>query len=117
MPSNADLSIASTLGNNAVGFGIVNNAVTEIYVVVEPHRAEFTFFLLAVVILALQRRDCESTFAFPDIELNHRNMSMITDADRRLAIRCERPCVPTIRVERSDFQDVLMKTPPPPALQ
>ncbi|HUI25677.1 MAG TPA: helicase C-terminal domain-containing protein [Candidatus Kryptonia bacterium] len=38
-PSDADLSVASALGNNGVGAYIVDNAVTEIYVVVEPHRA------------------------------------------------------------------------------
>jgi ATP-dependent DNA helicase DinG len=36
-PSDADLSVASALGNNAVGAYIVNNTVTELYVVVEPH--------------------------------------------------------------------------------
>ena len=36
-PSDADLSVASALGNNAVGAYIVNNAVTDLYVVVEPH--------------------------------------------------------------------------------
>ena len=36
-PSDADLNIASALGNNGVGAYIVNNAVTDIYVVVEPH--------------------------------------------------------------------------------
>jgi ATP-dependent DNA helicase DinG len=39
IPSDADLSVASALGNNAVGAYIVNNAVTELYVIVEPHRA------------------------------------------------------------------------------
>ncbi len=36
-PSDADLNVASALGNNGVGAYIVNNAVTGIYVVVEPH--------------------------------------------------------------------------------
>ena len=36
-PSDADLSVASALGNNGVGAYIVNNPVTDIYVVVEPH--------------------------------------------------------------------------------
>ena len=36
-PSDADLSVASALGNNAVGAYIVNNPVTDLYVVVEPH--------------------------------------------------------------------------------
>ena len=36
-PSDADLTVASTLGNNGVGAYIVNNAVTDLYVVVEPH--------------------------------------------------------------------------------
>jgi ATP-dependent DNA helicase DinG len=38
-PSDADLAVAAALGNNGVGAYIVNNAVTEIYVVVEPHLA------------------------------------------------------------------------------
>ncbi len=39
VPSDADLSVASALGNNAVGAYIVNNDVTDLYVVVEPHVA------------------------------------------------------------------------------
>jgi len=38
-PSDADLAVASALGNNAVGAYIVNNAVTDVYVVVEPQSA------------------------------------------------------------------------------
>jgi ATP-dependent DNA helicase DinG len=36
-PSDADLSVAAALGNNGVGSYIVDNAVTDLYVVVEPH--------------------------------------------------------------------------------
>lgn len=39
-PSDADLEIAATLGNDAVGAFIVDNAVSAVYVVVEPHRFE-----------------------------------------------------------------------------
>ena len=39
-PSDADLSVASALGNNAVGAYIVDNAVSDLYVVVEPHVAK-----------------------------------------------------------------------------
>lgn len=35
-PSEADLNVASLLGNDGIGFYIVNNEVTKIYVVVEP---------------------------------------------------------------------------------
>jgi ATP-dependent DNA helicase DinG len=35
-PSNADLGIASRLGNQGIGFYIVNNEVDELYVVAEP---------------------------------------------------------------------------------
>ena len=38
VPSDADLSIASALGNNGVGAYIVDNAVRAVYAVVEPHR-------------------------------------------------------------------------------
>jgi len=38
-PSEADMSVASQLGNQSVGFYIVNNAVNKIYVVVEPFAA------------------------------------------------------------------------------
>lgn len=38
-PSPADLDVASALGNQGVGAYIVDNAVTALYVVVEPHRA------------------------------------------------------------------------------
>lgn len=37
-PSDADLQVASAVGNNGVGAYIVNNTATEVYVVVEPHR-------------------------------------------------------------------------------
>src|ERR1700687_6246566 len=46
-PSDADLGIASALGNNAVGAYIVNNSVTELYVVVEPHVARQPVRLVA----------------------------------------------------------------------
>lgn len=39
-PSPADMSIASELGNRSVGFFIINNAASEIYVVVEPFAKE-----------------------------------------------------------------------------
>src|SRR5690606_35740477 len=39
VPSDADLSIASALGNNGVGAYIVDNPVSALYVVVEPHAA------------------------------------------------------------------------------
>lgn len=39
VPSDADLGVASALGSNGVGAYIVNNAATDLYVVVEPHRA------------------------------------------------------------------------------
>lgn len=35
-PSHADLNIASLLGNDGIGFYIINNSVTKVYVVVEP---------------------------------------------------------------------------------
>ncbi len=35
-PSNADMRVASILGNDGVGFYIVNNEVSEVYVVIEP---------------------------------------------------------------------------------
>jgi ATP-dependent DNA helicase DinG len=38
VPSDADLSVASALGNNGVGAYIVDNAATEVFVIVEPHR-------------------------------------------------------------------------------
>ncbi|MCG3153695.1 MAG: putative ATP-dependent helicase DinG [bacterium] len=37
-PSHPDANLASELGNEAVGFYIINNHVTEIYVVVEPQK-------------------------------------------------------------------------------
>lgn len=39
VPSDADLSVASALGSNAVGAYIVDNALSDLYVVVEPHQA------------------------------------------------------------------------------
>ncbi len=39
-PSEADLQIASALGNDGVGFYIVDNVVGRVYAVVEPHQEE-----------------------------------------------------------------------------
>ncbi|MDF1535545.1 MAG: helicase C-terminal domain-containing protein [bacterium] len=39
VPSEADLSIASSLGSQGIGFYIVDNACSRVYVVVEPQRA------------------------------------------------------------------------------
>jgi ATP-dependent DNA helicase DinG len=44
-PSQPDLDVASALGNQGVGAYIVDNAVTALYVVVEPHRARQTVAL------------------------------------------------------------------------
>jgi len=44
-PSQADVQVATQLGNNGVGFYIVNNEVSEIYVVVEAFVREEEFFL------------------------------------------------------------------------
>jgi ATP-dependent DNA helicase DinG len=41
-PSGADLNVAATLHDGGVGFGILNNAATELYVVVEVPKAEST---------------------------------------------------------------------------
>jgi ATP-dependent DNA helicase DinG len=41
-PSNADLEVASRVFGNGVGFGIVDNAATELYVVVEVPRGKQT---------------------------------------------------------------------------
>jgi len=41
-PSDADLAVAAALGNNAVAVYIVNNSVTQLYVVSEPHIAART---------------------------------------------------------------------------
>jgi len=38
-PSDADLSVASALGNDGIGFYIVDGEVTDVYAAVEPHRA------------------------------------------------------------------------------
>lgn len=38
VPSDADLGVASALGNEGVGFYIVDNGVGDLYAVVEPHR-------------------------------------------------------------------------------
>ena len=35
-PSAADIRVASRAGNNGIGFAIINNEVSEVYVVVEP---------------------------------------------------------------------------------
>jgi ATP-dependent DNA helicase DinG len=52
-PSDADLAVASALGNNAVGAYIVDNAVTDVYVVVEPHVAAAPAALAAPATAAL----------------------------------------------------------------
>ena len=42
-PSDADLAVAARLHDDGVGFAIIDNAATELYVVVEvPHRREYT---------------------------------------------------------------------------
>jgi ATP-dependent DNA helicase DinG len=44
-PSNADLSVASQLGNKSVGFYIINNSASQIYVAVEPFAKKTTTLL------------------------------------------------------------------------
>lgn len=52
VPSDPDLSVAAALGNNGVGAYIVDNAVTALYVVVEPHAAPVTSALDAGTVAA-----------------------------------------------------------------
>jgi ATP-dependent DNA helicase DinG len=40
VPSDADLRVAAALGNNGVGFYIVDNAASAVYAVVETHRSD-----------------------------------------------------------------------------
>src|SRR5436189_6198815 len=52
-PSGADLSVAARLHDDGVGFGIVDNEVTELYVVVEVPRSRAAVRLDAVAIAGL----------------------------------------------------------------
>ncbi len=52
-PSGADLTVAARLHDGGVGFGIVDNAVTELYVVVEVPRARAAVRLDAVDVAGL----------------------------------------------------------------
>lgn len=52
-PSDADLAVASTLGNGGVGAYIVDNAVERVYVVVEPHAERTPTLLDAAAAAAL----------------------------------------------------------------
>lgn len=53
VPSDADLSVSSALGNRGVGSYLVNNAVTEVYVIVEPHLVAAPTPLVAADTVAL----------------------------------------------------------------
>src|SRR5438034_3070643 len=52
-PSGADLAVAARLHDGGVGFGIVDNAVTEFYVVVECPRPRSTTRLDAIDVAGL----------------------------------------------------------------
>jgi ATP-dependent DNA helicase DinG len=56
-PSQADLSVAARLHDGGVGFGIVNNDATELYVVVEVPKARTRATLDAVAVAQLLGRD------------------------------------------------------------
>ena len=76
-PSDADLSIASTLGNGGVGAFIVDNPVTAVYVVVEPHAARAPTTVDTVEAAALLSADGAVAAALDGFEPRPQQLAML----------------------------------------
>ncbi|HSQ00823.1 MAG TPA: helicase C-terminal domain-containing protein [Candidatus Dormibacteraeota bacterium] len=76
-PSDADLSIASALGNGGVGAYIVDNAVSALYVVVEPHRVEAPSAVDATAAAALLSPDGAVGAALDGFEERPQQLAML----------------------------------------
>jgi ATP-dependent DNA helicase DinG len=76
-PSDADLAIASQLGNGGVGTYIVDNAVRRVYVVVEPHRPATPNALDAAAAAALLSADGAVGAALDGFEERPQQLAML----------------------------------------
>ena len=76
-PSDQDLDIASTLGNDGVGFYIVDSDVDHVYVVVEPHAAAQPVALDAHELAAHLAPDGLVASALPDYERRPQQLEML----------------------------------------
>jgi ATP-dependent DNA helicase DinG len=77
-PSDADLAVASAVGNNAVGAYIVDNAVTELYVVVEPQPAAAPARLAVAEMAALLAAGGAVAAQLADFEHRPQQLQMLT---------------------------------------
>ncbi|MBX3027597.1 DEAD/DEAH box helicase family protein [bacterium] len=76
-PSDADLSIASALGNGGVGAYLVDNAVARVYVVVEPHRPATPAAVDAAAAAALLSADGAVGAALDGFEERPQQLAML----------------------------------------
>lgn len=76
-PSAPDVAVASQMGNDGVGFFIVNNDVTEIYAVVEPFDRESTSKLDTEIIEALLASEGLISQKLPGFEFRQEQMEMV----------------------------------------
>jgi ATP-dependent DNA helicase DinG len=76
-PSEADLNIASVTANRGVGFFIVNNDVTEVYVAVEPVAKDTKKPVDAELLKPLVAKDGPCSKTVPDFEERNGQMEMI----------------------------------------
>ncbi|MBI3783269.1 MAG: DEAD/DEAH box helicase family protein [Deltaproteobacteria bacterium] len=77
-PSDADISVASALGNNGVGAYIVDNDVTDVYVIVEPHRPEASAALDSAATTALLDRGGVVARRLPGYEQRPQQLRMLS---------------------------------------
>ncbi len=82
MPSDQDLEVASTLGNDGIGFYIVDNAVARAYVVVEPHQRAEPLPLQPEVLAARLGPQGAVAAALPDYEVRTQQLEMLAAVTR-----------------------------------
>lgn len=76
-PSDADVAVASALGNGGVGAYIVDNAVSRVYVIVEPHAERAPAVIDAAAAMALLSADGAVGVALDGFEERPQQLAML----------------------------------------
>lgn len=81
-PSNADIGVASRLGNDGIAFFIVNNAVDDVYAVIEPFQPQKRAALDPQAMQSFLGAEGPISRALPGYELRPQQLTMIEMVSR-----------------------------------
>lgn len=83
-PSSADMHVAAILGNDGVGFYIVNNSVSEVYVAVEPFAEKKTTPIDPKTLIAIIAEDGAISKKLENYEFRPQQIQMIETVSRAI---------------------------------